>query len=36
VEGSKGTLFKVRSPVAGRILRIPDASERVVAAAPRC
>ncbi|MFZ5524992.1 MAG: efflux RND transporter periplasmic adaptor subunit [Pseudomonadota bacterium] len=32
VQGGKGALFKVRSPVAGRILRIPDASERVVAA----
>lgn len=32
VVGGKGALFKVRSPVAGRILRIPDASERVVAA----
>lgn len=32
VEGGKGALFKVRSPVAGRILRIPDPSERVVAA----
>ena len=28
----KGTLFKVRSPAAGRILRITDRSERVVAA----
>lgn len=28
-----GALFQVRSPVAGRILRINDASERVVAAA---
>ena len=27
-----GALFKIRSPVAGRILRIADASERVVAA----
>lgn len=32
VQGGKGALFKVRSPVAGRILRIPDPSERVVAA----
>lgn len=32
VQDGKGTLFKVRSPVAGRILRIPDPSERVVAA----
>lgn len=32
VQGGKGALFKVRSPVAGRILRIADASERVVAA----
>ncbi len=29
-EGRKGELLKIRSPVAGRILRIPDASERVV------
>ena len=28
----QGGLFKIRSPVAGRILRIADASERVVAA----
>jgi HlyD family secretion protein len=32
VQGGEGALFKVRSPVAGRILRIGDASERVVAA----
>lgn len=32
VQDGAGTLFKVRSPVAGRILRIGDASERVVAA----
>jgi HlyD family secretion protein len=32
VQGGKGALFKVRSPVAGRILSIPDQSERVVAA----
>ncbi len=32
VQDGKGALFKIRSPVAGRILRIPDASERVVAA----
>jgi len=32
VQGGKGAQFKVRSPVAGRILRIADASERVVAA----
>lgn len=32
VQGGKGALFKVRSPVAGRILRILDQSERVVAA----
>jgi HlyD family secretion protein len=32
VQGGEGTLFKVRSPVAGRILRIQDPSERVVAA----
>ena len=32
VQGGKGALFEVRSPVAGRILRIPDPSERVVAA----
>ena len=32
VQGGKGTLFKVRSPVAGYILNIPDQSERVVAA----
>ncbi|HEY0664992.1 MAG TPA: efflux RND transporter periplasmic adaptor subunit [Gallionella sp.] len=31
-EQGKGTLFRVRSPVAGRILRIIDASERVVTA----
>ena len=30
--GGEGALFKVRSPVAGRILRITDPSERVVAA----
>jgi len=28
----QGSMFKIRSPVAGRILRIADASERVVAA----
>ncbi len=28
----QGALFPVRSPIAGRILRIPDKSERVVAA----
>jgi len=32
VQGGEGALFKVRSPVAGRILRIVDPSERVVAA----
>jgi len=32
VEGGKGALFEVRSPVAGHILRIADQSERVVAA----
>jgi HlyD family secretion protein len=32
VQGGKGALFNVRSPVAGRILRIQDPSERVVAA----
>ncbi|MCG6933265.1 MAG: efflux RND transporter periplasmic adaptor subunit [Gallionella sp.] len=32
VEGGKDALFKVHSPVAGRILRIVDPSERVVAA----
>jgi len=32
VRGGKEALFKVRSPVAGRILRIPDQSERVVTA----
>lgn len=32
VQGGKGALFNVRSPVAGRILRIADPSERVVAA----
>jgi HlyD family secretion protein len=32
VEGGKAALFKVHSPVAGRILRIVDPSERVVAA----
>ncbi len=32
VREGKGTLFKIRSPVAGRILRINNASERVVAA----
>ncbi|OIQ98899.1 macrolide export protein MacA [mine drainage metagenome] len=32
VQGGKGAFFKVRSPVAGRILNIPDQSERVVAA----
>lgn len=31
-QDDQSTLFKVRSPVAGRILRIPDPSERVVAA----
>jgi HlyD family secretion protein len=31
-QSGTGALFKVRSPVAGRILRIEDASERVVAA----
>jgi len=31
-EGAKGGLLKIRSPVGGRILRIPDPSERVVAA----
>jgi HlyD family secretion protein len=31
-QGGTGALFKIRSPVAGRILRIADASERVVAA----
>jgi HlyD family secretion protein len=30
--GGKGVLFKVRSPVAGRVLRITDPSERVVSA----
>jgi len=30
--GGKNALFQVRSPVAGRILRIPDQSERVVTA----
>ena len=30
VRGGEGVLFKVRSPVAGRILRIQDPSERVV------
>jgi HlyD family secretion protein len=30
--GGKGALFQVRSPVGGRILRITDPSERVVAA----
>lgn len=32
VQGGTGALFSVKAPVAGRILRIPDASERVVAA----
>lgn len=32
VQEGKGVLFKVRSPVAGRILRVQDPSERVVAA----
>ncbi|MFA6902606.1 MAG: efflux RND transporter periplasmic adaptor subunit [Gallionellaceae bacterium] len=32
VEGGADALFKIRSPVAGRILRIADPSERVVAA----
>lgn len=32
VQGGQGALFKLRSPVAGRILRIADPSERVVAA----
>lgn len=32
VQDGAGTLFRVRSPVAGHILRIPDPSERVVAA----
>lgn len=32
VQGGADALFKIRSPVAGRILRIADASERVVAA----
>lgn len=32
VQDGKGALFKIRAPVAGRILRIPDKSERVVAA----
>ncbi len=32
VEGGKDALFKLRSPVSGRILRIEDPSERVVAA----
>jgi HlyD family secretion protein len=32
VRGGAEAMFKVRSPVAGRILRIADASERVVAA----
>lgn len=31
-EGANGGLLKIRSPVGGRILRIPDPSERVVAA----
>lgn len=30
--GARSSLFRIRSPVAGHILRIPDASERVVAA----
>lgn len=30
--GGKGTQFKVRSPVSGRVLRITDHSERVVSA----
>lgn len=32
LQGGQGTLFNVRSPVAGRILRIADPSERVVQA----
>lgn len=32
VQDGKDTLFNIRSPVAGRILRIPDQSERVVSA----
>jgi len=32
VQDGAGVLFNIRSPVAGRILRIQDASERVVAA----
>lgn len=32
VQGGADALFKIRSPVAGRILRIADASERVVTA----
>lgn len=32
VQEGKGALFNIRSPVAGRILHIPDQSERVVAA----
>lgn len=32
LQGGKGALFSVRSPVSGRILRIADPSERVVAA----
>lgn len=32
VQDGKGALFNIRSPVAGRILRIQDPSERVVAA----
>lgn len=32
VQGGTGALFSVKAPVAGRILRIPDPSERVVAA----
>ena len=32
VQGGEGVLFNVSSPVAGRILRIQDPSERVVAA----
>lgn len=31
-DGGKGVLLQIRAPVAGSILRIPDASERVVAA----
>jgi HlyD family secretion protein len=32
VQDGNGSLFQVRSPVAGRVLRIADASERVIAA----